>query len=76
MCRVCTCHHAAADDSRQCAPCMLTELADVPLQLLPCVRLPQMGLPMLLVSVEQDTWLMSLDVTKVRGRHSHCTLVC
>ena len=46
-----------------------------PLQLLPCVRLPQLGLTTLLTSVEQDKWLMSLDVTKVRGRHSHCTHV-
>ena len=45
------------------------------LQLLPCVRLPQLGLTTLLASVEQDKWLMSLDVTKVRGRHSQCLLV-
>ena len=38
-----------------------------PLQLLPCVRLPQLRLDMLLARVEQDAWLMSLDVTKVRG---------
>ena len=46
-----------------------------PLQLLPCVRLPQLGLTMLLNRVEQDTWLMSLDVTKVGGRRSQCMLV-
>ena len=40
------------------------------LQLLPCVRLPQLGLTMLLDRVEQNTWLMSLDVTKVRSNHS------
>eukprot|EP00891_Asterochloris_glomerata_P000396 jgi/Astpho2/396/Aster-x0925 len=33
-------------------------------RLLPCVRLPQLGLTMLLDRVEQNTWLMSLDVTK------------
>ena len=45
------------------------------LQLLPCVRLPQLGLNELLACVEQDKWLMSLDVTKVRGRHLQCVLV-
>ena len=34
-----------------------------------------MGVAALLASIEQDTWLMSLDVTKVRGRHSQCTLI-
>ena len=34
-----------------------------------------MGVRTLLASIEQDKWLMSLDVTKVRGRHSQCTLV-
>ena len=45
------------------------------LQLLPYVRLPQLGVTALLASIEQDKWLMSLDVTKVRVRHSRCVLV-
>ena len=45
-----------------------------PLQLLPCVRLPQLGVTTLL-AMEQDKWLMSLDITKVRGRHSQCVFV-
>ena len=46
-----------------------------PLQLLPCVRLPQLGLTTLLARVEQDTLLMSLGVTKVRENHTWCMLV-
>ena len=42
------------------------------LQLLPCVRLPQLGLTTLLDRVEQDMSLMSLDVTKVREEPSWC----
>ena len=45
-----------------------------PLQLLPCVRLPQLGLATLLDRVKQNTWLMSLAVTKVRGKRSNVSL--